>query len=90
MMVFTEVGTYSVELFAHMNSVKKVFNKYIIEDTDLNHLKISLLKRLGNVHHFEKEKARTKEIIYTAKSIEEMVELVNIETSFGLIIRRLS
>ncbi|MBF2513924.1 hypothetical protein IA940_05560 [Listeria marthii] len=89
-MVFTEVGTYSVELFAHMNSVKKVFNKYIIEDTDLNHLKISLLKRLGNVHHFEKEKARTKEIIYTAKSIEEMVELVNIETSFGLIIRRLS
>ncbi|EHK2436551.1 hypothetical protein AB6M11_001502 [Listeria monocytogenes] len=90
MTVFTEIGTYSVELFAHMNSVKKVFNRYIIEDTDLDHLKISLLKRLGNVHHFEKEKAHTKGIIYAAKSIEEMVELVNIETSFGLTVRRLS
>ncbi|EAG5888671.1 hypothetical protein DI158_01960 [Listeria monocytogenes] len=89
-MVFTEVGTYSVELFAHIYGVKKVFNRYTIEDTDLDHLKISLLKRLGNVHHFEKEKARTKEIIYTAKSIEGMVESVNMETSFGLTIRRLS
>ncbi|EOD9466898.1 hypothetical protein ACT7TG_003018 [Listeria monocytogenes] len=89
MIVFTEIGTYSVELFAHMNGVKKVFNRYIIEDTDLDHFKISLLKRLGNVHHFEKEKARAKEIVYTAKSVEEMVELVNIETSFGLTVRRL-
>ncbi|NVQ83966.1 hypothetical protein HXA48_01485 [Listeria monocytogenes] len=81
---------YHITLSAFENSVKRKlidFTKYDVSSEDL---KTSILKRLGNicsVNRVNKNKVKAKQIIKNAKSIDEMVERINTQTDFHIVVK---
>ncbi|EKE4544380.1 hypothetical protein OT422_001477 [Listeria monocytogenes serotype 1/2a] len=80
---------YHITLSAFENSVKRKlidFTKYDVSSEDL---KTSILKRLGNicsVNRVNKHKYKVKQIIKCSKSIDEMIERINDETDFHIVV----
>ncbi|ECC2008573.1 hypothetical protein FOE41_14605 [Listeria monocytogenes] len=81
------MNNYQVEIYAVFNGVKKVFYNYSKENMHFEDLKISILKRLGNIHYFERDKQLVKQLIYNAKTIDEMLDEISIKTRFIITVK---
>ncbi|EAF6081736.1 hypothetical protein AQO53_12090 [Listeria monocytogenes] len=80
---------YHITLSAFENSVKQTFVDFTKYDISFEDLKTSILKRLGNicsVNRVNKNKVKAKQIIKNAKSIDEMVERINTQTDFHIVV----
>ncbi|EAC3828263.1 hypothetical protein PT993_000200 [Listeria monocytogenes] len=63
------------------------FTKY---EVTFEELKVSTIKRLGNVfptYRVDKRHYELKQIIKNAKSIDEMVERINTQTDFHIVVK---
>ncbi|EAD5710990.1 TPA: hypothetical protein U0H45_000127 [Listeria monocytogenes] len=81
---------YHITLSAFENSVKQTFVDFTKYDISFEDLKTSILKRLGNicsVNRVNKNKVKAKQIIKNAKSIDEMVERINTQTDFHIVVK---
>ncbi|EAW7215145.1 hypothetical protein FG335_14385 [Listeria monocytogenes] len=78
------MSNYQVELYAQIYGVKKVLIKYSKEGITFEDLKVSILKRLGNIDYFENDKKTAKQLIYNSKTTDELVESIYLETRFEL------
>ncbi|HBJ8738960.1 TPA: hypothetical protein LEM92_002694 [Listeria monocytogenes] len=80
---------YHITISAFENSIKQTFVDFTKYDISFEDLKTSILKRLGNIHsvnRVNKNKVKAKQIIKNAKSIDEMVERINTQTDFHIVV----
>ncbi|HCJ4349380.1 TPA: hypothetical protein NR332_002892 [Listeria innocua] len=81
---------YHITISAFENSIKQTFVDFTKYDISFEDLKTSILKRLGNIHsvnRVNKNKVKAKQIIKNAKSIDEMVERINTQTDFYIVVK---
>ncbi|EAC4061219.1 hypothetical protein G6R42_000785 [Listeria monocytogenes] len=81
---------YHITISAFENSIKQTFVDFTKYDISFEDLKTSILKRLGNIHsvnRVNKNKVKAKQIIKNAKSIDEMVERINTQTDFHIVVK---
>lgn len=78
---------YTVTIAYHDSGIIETA-EFKIDCVELDDLKTAFLKRLGNIHEAPnktmKEKPLVKEITYSARSIAEWVQRVNVLTRWGL------
>lgn len=80
---------YHITLSIFENSTKRTLIEFIKYDVSLEDLKTSILKRLGNIHsvnRVNKHKFKAKQIIKCSKSMEEMVDKINNQTDFHIVV----
>ncbi|EJC8820527.1 TPA: hypothetical protein ACGX3N_002244 [Listeria monocytogenes] len=81
---------YHVVISANEWLIDKIFIDFTKYDISFEDLKTSILKRLGNicsVNRVNKDKYKVKQIIKNAKSIDEMVERINTQTDFHIVVK---
>ncbi|MEN0783683.1 hypothetical protein AAHR23_05770 [Listeria monocytogenes] len=80
---------YHVVISANEWLIDQIFIDFTKYDISFEDLKTSILKRLGNicsVNRVNKDKYKVKQIIKNAKSIDEMVERINTQTDFHIVV----
>ncbi|EAG8533009.1 TPA: hypothetical protein U0U96_002030 [Listeria monocytogenes] len=81
---------YHITISAFENSTKQTLIDFTKYDVSFSDLKPAILKRVGNIHSINrvnKNKVKAKQIIKNAKSIDEMVERINTQTDFHIVVK---
>ncbi|EAF0490096.1 hypothetical protein V8M71_001406 [Listeria monocytogenes] len=81
---------YHVVISANEWLIDQVFVDFTKYDVSFSDLKTAILKRVGNicsVNRVNKNKVKAKQIIKNAKSIDEMVERINTQTDFYIVVK---
>ncbi|WP_322948678.1 hypothetical protein [Listeria monocytogenes] len=81
---------YHITISAFENSIKQTFIDFTKYDVSFEDLKTSILKRIGNicsVNRVNKDKYKVKQIVKNAKSIDKMVERINTQTDFHIVVK---
>ncbi|CWV00095.1 Uncharacterised protein [Listeria monocytogenes] len=81
---------YHVVISANEWLIDQVFVDFTKYDVSFSDLKTAILKRVGNicsVNRVNKNKVKAKQIIKNAKSIDEMVERINTQTDFHIVVK---
>lgn len=87
--IIGRMTNYHITISAFENSTKQTLIDFTKYDISFSDLKTAILKRLGNicsVNRVNKHKFKVKQIIKNAKSIDEMVELINTQTDFHIVV----
>ncbi|MHC5292579.1 hypothetical protein [Listeria welshimeri] len=81
---------YHVVISANEWLLDQIFVDFTKYDVSFSDLKPAILKRVGNIHsvnRVNKNKVKAKQIIKNAKSIDEMVERINTQTDFHIVVK---